>query len=180
MNKLNNIIIVGDVRNVFTSYYDKENIESKDCKMFRFTNDKLPCASSELYAKDTNALYILNKYLAKIIENKKEYKQVKIYLNKSLYGKISTGKYKYWVENGMTQTGTVLDKKELEQWEIFVRLYRQVFTKINWYHTDLFNAKSFKYNKQEMDFGRDVYLQLHSKLIKKAEEDLNKKIFGNV
>ena len=179
--KLENIIIDGDVRNVFTAYYSKEDAkQNNNCKLYRFTTEKLPCDSSELYAKDTNALYILNRYLAKIIDNKQEYKQIKIYLNNSLYDKISSGKYKYWIENGRTQTGTIIAQKELEQWKIFVSLYKEVFTKINWYRTNLFNVKDFKYNKEEMNYGRIVYNDLHNRLIKKAEEDLNKKIFKSM
>ena len=180
--KFENIIIDGDVRNIFTAHYSKDSaMNNKDCKLFRFTNDKLPCASSEVYAKDTNALYILNKYLAKIIDSKDEYKQIKIYLNSSLYGKISSGKYKYWVESGMTQSGVKLSKKELDEWKIFVQLYRKVFTKINWYNTTLFEVKStYKFNKEEMSYGREIYNVLHSRLIKKAESDLNKKIFNNM
>lgn len=175
--KFENIIIEGDVRNVFTSYYSKQDtIELIPYKMYRFTSAKLPCSSSELYAKDTNALYILNKYLSKIIENKDEYKQIKIYLNSSLYNKITTGKYKYWVENKMTQSGTPLASKEVDQWINFAKLYKEVFTKINWYQTKLFEMKEFKYNKNEMNYGREVYRQLHFKLIQKAEEDLKRKL----
>ena len=91
--KFENIIIDSDVRNVFTACYSKEDAQKRnDCTLYRFTSAKLPCTSSEVYAKDTNALYILNRYLAKIIENKEEYKQIKIYLNPSLYNKISGGK----------------------------------------------------------------------------------------
>ena len=62
--KFENTIIDGDVRNVFTACYSKQDDkEDKDCKLYRFTSKKLPCESSELYAKDTNALYILNRYL---------------------------------------------------------------------------------------------------------------------
>ena len=179
--KFENIIIDGDVRNVFTACYSKQDAkEYKDCKLYRFTSKKLPCESSELYAKDTNALYILNRYLAKIIDNKEDYKQIIIYLNPSLYDKISSEKYKYWVENGMTQSGTVLAKKEIEQWKIFVNLYKEVFTKINWRRTKLFEVKEFKYNKEEMNYGRIVYNKLHASLIKKAEEDLSKKIFNKM
>lgn len=179
--KFENIIIDGDVRNVFTACYSKEAAKNhNDCTLYRFTSKKLPCTSSELYAKDTNALYILNRYLSKIIENKKDYKQIKIYLNPSLYNKISSGKYKFWVENGKTQSGSILAVKEIEQWKIFVQLYKEVFTKISWYQTKLFEVKSFKYNKEEMNYGRIIFNRLHSKLIKKAEEDLNKKIFNNM
>ena len=80
--KFENIIIDGDVRNIFTACYSKEDAQKQnDCTLYRFTSNKLPCASSEVYAKDTNALYILNRYLAKIIENKENYKQIKVYLN---------------------------------------------------------------------------------------------------
>lgn len=175
--KFENIIIDGDVRNIFTSYYSKQDIiELVPYKMYRFTSAKLPCSSSEMYAKDTNALYILNKYLAKIIENKGEYKQIKIYVNSSLYNKITTGKYKYWVENKATQSGTPLADKEYEQWARFAELYKEVFTKINWYQTRLFDMKDFKYNKDEMNYGREVYRQLHFKLIQKAEEDLKRNL----
>ena len=69
--KFENIIIDGDVRNIFTACYSKEDAKNyANCTLERFTSKKLPCASSELYAKDTNALYILNRYLSKIIENK--------------------------------------------------------------------------------------------------------------
>ena len=180
--KFENIIIDGDVRNIFTAHYSKESaMNNKDCKLFRFTSEKLPCTSSEIYAKDTNALYILNKYLAKIIDSKDEYQQVRVYVNSSLYNKISSGKYKYWVETGKTQSDTVWEKKELDEWKIFVQLYRKVFTKINWYKTTLFEAKgTYKFNKEEMDYGREIYYALHKKLIKKAEQDLNKKIFNNM
>lgn len=180
--KYENIIIDGDVRNIFTAYYSKNSaMNNKDCKLYRFTSEKLPCASGELYAKDTNALYILNKYLAKIIDSKDEYKQIKIYLNSSLFNKISSGKYKYWVETGKTQSGAVLEKKELDEWKIFVQLYRKVFTKINWYQTSLFEVKgNYKFNKEEMNYGREIYCALHKKLIKKAEQDLNKKIFNKM
>lgn len=179
--KLENIIIDGDVRNVFTAYYSKENAKNHDdCKLYRFTSEKLPCKSSEIYAKDTNALYILNRYLSKIIDDKANYKQIRIYVNNSLYDKISSGKYKFWVENGKTQSGTVISQKELEQWRIFVSLYKEVFTKINWYKTNLFGVKDFKYNKEEMNYGRMIYNKLHANLIKKAEEDLSRKIFNNM
>ena len=180
--KFENIIIDGDVRNIFTACYSKEDAQKQnDCTLYRFTSNKLPCASSEIYAKDTNALYILNRYLAKIIENKEDYKQIKIYLNSSLFNKISSGKYKYWIETGKTQSGAVLEKKELDEWKIFVQLYRKVFTKINWYQTSLFEFKSnYKFNKEEMNYGRVIFNRLHSKLIKKAEEDLNKKIFNKM
>ena len=180
--KFENIIIDGDVRNIFTACYSKEDAQKQnDCTLYRFTSNKLPCTSSEVYAKDTNALYILNKYLAKIIDSKDEYKQIKIYLNSSLFNKISSGKYKYWVETGKTQSGAVLEKKELDEWKIFVQLYRKVFTKINWYQTSLFEFKSnYKFNKEEMNYGRAIFNRLHSKLIKKAEEDLNKKIFNKM
>ena len=80
--KFENIIIDGDVRNIFTACYSKEDAQKQnDCTLYRFTSNKLPCTSSEVYAKDTNALYILNRYLAKIIENKEDYKQIKVYLN---------------------------------------------------------------------------------------------------
>ena len=180
--KFENIIIDGDVRNIFTACYSKEDAQKQnDCTLYRFTSNKLPCSSSEVYAKDTNALYILNKYLAKIIDSKDEYKQIKIYLNSSLFNKISSGKYKYWIETGKTQSGAVLEKKELDEWKIFVQLYRKVFTKINWYQTSLFEFKSnYKFNKEEMNYGRAIFNRLHSKLIKKAEEDLNKKIFNKM
>ena len=179
--KFENIIIDGDVRNIFTACYSKEDAQKQnDCTLYRFTSNKLPCTSSEVYAKDTNALYILNRYLAKIIENKEDYKQIKVYLNPSLYNKISGGKYKHWVETGKTQTGTVLAQKEIEQWKIFVQLYKEVFTKISWYQTKLSEVKVFKYNKEEMNYGRAIFNRLHSKLIKKAEEDLNKKIFNKM
>ena len=180
--KFENIIIDGDVRNIFTACYSKEDAQKQnDCTLYRFTSNKLPCTSSEVYAKDTNALYILNKYLAKIIDSKDEYKQIKIYLNSSLFNKISSGKYKYWIETGKTQSGAVLEKKELDEWKIFVQLYRKVFTKINWYQTSLFEFKSnYKFNKEEMNYGRAIFNRLHSKLIKKAEEDLNKKIFNKM
>lgn len=180
--KFENIIIDGDVRNIFTACYSKEDAQKQnDCTLYRFTSNKLPCASSEVYAKDTNALYILNKYLAKIIDSKDEYKQIKIYLNSSLFNKINSGKYKYWIETGKTQSGAVLEKKELDEWKIFVQLYRKVFTKINWYQTSLFEFKSnYKFNKEEMNYGRAIFNRLHSKLIKKAEEDLNKKIFNKM
>lgn len=177
---LENIIIDSDVRNVFMTYYSKDDIISNGAsKLFRCTSEKLPCSSGEVFAKDTNALYMLNRCLAKIVDNKQEYKQIKIYLNKSLYNKIVTGKYKYWVENGMTQTGTPLASKELEQWKIFVRLYKEVFTKINWYNTDLFNAKTFQYCKEEMEYGRIRYNELHKLLLKKKEEDC-KKLFNKM
>lgn len=180
--KFENIIIDGDVRNIFTACYSKEDAQKQnDCTLYRFTSNKLPCASSEVYAKDTNALYILNKYLAKIIDSKDEYKQIKIYLNSSLFNKISSGKYKYWIETGKTQSGAVLEKKELDEWKIFVQLYRKVFTKINWYQTTLFEVKgTYKFNKEEMNYGREIYCTLHKKLIKKAEQDLNKKIFNKM
>lgn len=180
--KFENIIIDGDVRNIFTACYSKEDAQKQnDCTLYRFTSNKLPCTSSEVYAKDTNALYILNKYLAKIIDSKDEYKQIKIYLNSSLFNKINSGKYKYWIETGKTQSGAVLEKKELDEWKIFVQLYRKVFTKINWYQTSLFEFKSnYKFNKEEMNYGRAIFNRLHSKLIKKAEEDLNKKIFNKM
>ncbi len=180
MNKnLENIIIDGDVRNIFTAHYSKEDSKTlTPCKLYRFTNQKLPCTSAEIYAKDTNALYILNRYLAKIIENKDEYKQIKVYLNTSLYNKIVTGKYKHWVETGETLSGTTLDTKEVNEWRVFVNLYAQVFTKITFYRTDLFSMKNFKYNKEEMEYGRVVYNKLHGMLIKKAEEDLNKKLMN--
>ena len=179
--KLENIIIDGDVRNVFTAYYSKEEAKNYDnCKLYRFTSEKLPCTSAEVYAKDTNALYILNRYLSKIIDDKANYKQIRIYLNNSLCDKIISGKYKYWVENGKTQTGTIISQKELDQWKIFVSLYKEVFTKINFYKTNLFGVKDFKYNKEEMEYGRQVYNKLHANLIKKAEEDLNRKIFNNM
>ena len=71
-------------------------------------------------------------------------------------------------------------KEEIEQWKIFVQLYKEVFTKISWYQTKLFEVKVFKYNKEEMNYGRAIFNRLHSKLIKKAEEDLNKKIFNKM
>ena len=179
--KFENIIIDGDVRNIFTACYSKEDAKNyANCTLERFTSKKLPCTNSELYAKDTNALYILYRYLSKIIENKKDYNQIKIYINPSLYSKINTGKYKFWVENGKTQSGNMLATKEIEQWKIFVQLYKEVFTKINWYQTRLFEVKIFKYNKEEMNYGRAIYNKLHNRLIKKAEEDLNKKIFNNM
>ena len=76
--KFENIIIDGDVRNIFTACYSKEDAQKQnDCTLYRFTSNKLPCTSSEVYAKDTNALYILNRYLAKIIENKEDYIRAK-------------------------------------------------------------------------------------------------------
>lgn len=177
--KLENIIIDGDVRNVFTAYYSKQAaIDTEKCKIFRFTSEKLPCKSAELFAKDTNALYILNRYLSKIIDDKDNYKQIKIYISPSLYGKISTGKYKYWVETGKTQSGTPIAQKELNEWKIFATLYGQVFTKITFYRNNLFEMKDFKYNKEEMKYGRTIFLKLHGMLIKKAEEDLNKKLMN--
>ena len=59
-------------------------------------------------------------------------------------------------------------------------MYKEVFTKINWYKTNLFGVKDFKYNKEEMDYGRMIYNKLHANLIKKAEEDLSRKIFNNM
>ena len=54
-----------------------------------------------------------------------------------------------------------------------------MFTKINWYQTSLFEVKgNYKFNKEEMNYGREIYCALHKKLIKKAEQDLNKKIFN--
>lgn len=180
MNKMfENIIIDSDVRNVFTSCYSKDSaINKEQCKLYRYTSNRLPCSSAEMFARDTNALYILNKYLSKIIDNKDDYKQIKIYLNTSLHNKIESGRYKYWVETGYTQTGKTIANKELEQWKIFALLYGQVFTKITFKDSKLLTMKEYKYNKEEMEYGREVYNRIHERLIKKAEEDLHKKIFN--
>ena len=112
---------------------------------------------------------------------KDEYTQIKIYIHPSLFDKITLGRYKYWVETGETQTGTKLADKELEQWVEFVNLYKEVFSKISWYKTKLLaGAKAYKYNKQEMMYGNGVYTQLHDRLLKKSEEDLNKKLLENM
>lgn len=180
--KLENIVLDCDVRNVFVAGYDKETIQAnKPAMMYRYVNEKLPCKSRELYARDTNALYVLNKFLKKISMEKDEYTQIKIYIHPSLFDKITLGRYKYWVETGETQTGTKLADKELEQWVEFVNLYKEVFSKISWYKTKLLaGAKAYKYNKQEMMYGNGVYTQLHDRLLKKSEEDLNKKLLENM
>jgi hypothetical protein len=104
-----------------------------------------------------------------------------VYVHPSLFDKITQGRYKYWVETGMTQTGSKLADKELEQWVQFVELYKEVFSKISWYKTRLLaGAKAYKYNKQEMMYGNGVYAQLHNRLILQTEKDLNKKLLESM
>ena len=44
--KFENIIIDGDVRNIFTACYSKEDAQKQnDCTLYRFTSNKLPCTS---------------------------------------------------------------------------------------------------------------------------------------
>ena len=183
MNNYENIMLISDSKNVYACNFSKENIRNKDnVKIIRFINNKLPCQHNELYSKDTNALYVLNKYLQKIdmlSNNEKDTSQVtKIYVSYSLYKKITSGIYKYWITTGYTKSGKELDAREINEWKNFVDAYKKVFTKVKFYSNTLFGAKQFKFNQQEMSYCQAINKKLNT-YIKLEQNKMLKNALNN-
>lgn len=188
MNNLKNyenIILIGDNKNVYISYFSKEQIKSNSTvKIIRFLNDKLPCNGNELYAKDTNALYVVNKFLTKISQmidtDLDNCATIKLYVNDSLYKKIINGKYKYWINTGMTKSGSKLDAKEVQEWKNFTEIYSKVFSRVEFANTTVYSAKQFRYNQEEMKYGQAISKALHAHLAKIKQQELEKNIMENM
>lgn len=175
---LQNTIITGENDMVYVaSYNDKTMNKALNVSRSRYTEEKLPC-SSEVYAKDTNALYVVNKHLAKlakVIDMKLDNETIIFYINvdDSLYSKIIKGTYKYWMQTGKTMTGKDLDIKEIKQWEEFSVLYSKVFTRVKFNSNRVFKYKDVKYNRSGVKVGAKIYEELRSliKTAKKAKEE---------
>lgn len=183
MNKYENIIVTGDNKNVYACNFSKEDIKNNSkATIIRYINDKLPCQNNEWYSKDTNALYVINKYLKKIaiLSNKGEsIPQVKIYVNDSLYKKITSGIYKVWIETGYTKSGKQLDAKEVDEWVNFVNAYKEVFTKVKFFSNTVYSYKQFKFNQEEMKYGQAINNKLKKYLLLEQQKSFNNIIKNN-
>lgn len=182
MNDLQNIIITSNQRIVIGCNYSNDlviNQEFNKVKCTKFT--KLPCVNNEVFTKNINTLFVVNKYLRKIKESIKDNPKIfcRIILDHQLQSMITKGTYKYWVLNGTTEsTNKKIDTLELETWRDFALLYSQVFYNVTFSSLNIYLSKNIQFNKQNIEFGQVVINTMYEE-IKRNEQKALEELLNN-
>lgn len=162
-----NIIIVGELDYVLTANF--ANPEKK-AKCLEYTADLLPMSQGENGATNINCLYVLNEMLEKIMEVKLQMnghlpETSYIAIPKNLYTAIQKGSYKNLIKNdGVAQTGTVYDEREMSEWVRFTTLYGQLFSDVTLRDSAYYMMKNPKYDIVNMNKHKYLIKQMKLKI----------------
>lgn len=177
-----NIVIIGNDKEVLAANYSYQYIDkNKEANSIKRFSKKLPMFLSDTSIEniekeqnkitELNTLFILNKYLKKIKTLANENRNVvNIAIEHTLYDKIIKNTYKNWIITGKTSNDIKIPEIEITLWLEFMNNYREVFDIVNFIDINLYKGnKRIKYNKNKVEYGRIVYLQLLAVL--KADEE---------
>lgn len=151
-----------DYRNFILIENDKAIVQATFANCSSDVNYK--CYNKEFPVKRplvnyTDALRLLNKHLAQILQWKEDDEALSIYyvlVPPKLCKVIKEKLYKQWITAGEYNTGVKIKPEELNQWIIFDTLYRKTFADIAFKPNNIYSTKTINKSYRHIVFTKDI------------------------
>lgn len=183
MNNFRNIIITSRKNVAIGVNYSDEAITNKRLKIkcLKYSGEALPF-SEHNQASKLNSLYLLNKYLTKIKQLKKEDDSIscRIIINNTLWKTITKGTYKEWVKTGCYRSNKKpLSENEIELWKEFGELYSELFFDVTFADLNFYRLNNIKYNYVNIIYAKKIIDKIED-MLKEYENNELDKLFNHI
>lgn len=180
-NLYENTIIVGEQDHVILSHYayiDKEACNNINVKTLEYKSNCLPAHNREMNATTINVLYVINKLLERIKENKEQGIEPKslysITIPDKIYKTINRGLYKSWIRSTREDLTDSIKLETLE-WKKFAILYKELFLDIMFKGTSYYSTNTEpKFNIEYMEITKNIIIKMKDKISKDKEDNIYK------
>lgn len=179
MNNYKNVIILGELDFVLVANFAAPKNKAR---CLSYGPHLLPLAQNENGSTNVNTLHVLNEVLVKLKQIKAANNGVLketsyIAIPKKLYVAIQKGAYRNWLKNdGIAQTGTIFDEREMCEWARFATLYAELFADVTLRDLTYYEMTNPRYDIENMKKHKFLIKTMRERIALHKEEQMKKMI----
>lgn len=156
MKDFRNFILISNETSIITATYANC---SSEVTYKKFIKDY---PQTKISATNIDALKILNKHMAQILQWKDSKEAISLYyllVPPKLCKVIKDKTYKVWLDPGERQFN--VPEEELRQWRIFDMLYRKVYADISIKPNNIYNSKNINKAYRHITYTKEVINKMY-------------------